>query len=312
MRQAEIVFQQVLMIFVYVALGVFSRKKEILTKESGESLSRFALMIISPCLIVGSYIRPYEPQMAKGIILAFFLAVVYHGAATFLAVLMIPAKDDQRYRVERLGTIFSNCGYMAIPMIQAAVGSEGVFYAVPFISVFTILLWSEGVVFMKDRGSVKVKNMFINPGFLSFIIGLIIYFLRIPVPGLMEQTLNTITALNTPLTMITVGCFLAEVSVGKLLANGRLYYLALLRLVIFPLGFIMLMYLFRVENWLECASKVEWALMLACACSAPASTTQFPAMYGRDSVYGAQIIAVTVFFSIFTIPVLTILCQKLF
>ncbi len=311
MQQAEIVFQQVLMIFIYVLIGILCRRKKILTKESGESLSRFALMIISPCLIAGSYIRPYEPRMAKGMLLAFFLAVLYHGAATLLAVFMIPAGKDQRYRVERLGTVFSNCGYMAIPLIQAAVGAEGVFYAVPFISVFTVLLWSEGIIFMKDRNFIKLRNMFINPGFLSFVVGLAVYFLRIPVPGVVQQTMDTIMAMNTPLTMMTVGCFLAEVSVKDIMMNMRLYYLALLRLVVFPLVFVIIMYVFRVGSWLEGAEEVEWALMLACACSAPASTAQFPAMYGRDSVYGAQIIAVTVFFSVFTIPALTIFCQKL-
>ncbi|MDO5407876.1 MAG: AEC family transporter [Eubacteriales bacterium] len=312
MQQAMIVQQQVLMIFIYVTIGIGCVKKNILTQESCVSLSRFALVIISPCLIAGSYIRPYDSQAAKGLLLSFGLAVLYHAIATLLSVILIPKREDQKHRIERMGTIFSNCGYMAIPLINAAVGPSGVFYAVPFISVFTVLLWSEGVILMTDRERVSWKQMFVNPGFLSFLVGLAIYFLRIPIPSLINQTIDSIKALNTPITMITVGCFLAGVSLKNILKNRRLYYVGVLRLIVFPMVFLLLLCMMRVSRWLPCAEEVEWALLLACACSAPASTTQFPAMYGQDSVYGAQIVAVTVLFSVITIPMLTLMAQGLF
>ncbi len=301
------VAKQVLLIFVYVSIGILCVKKKILTVESGTSLSNFALTVISPCLIIGSYLRPLNRESLSGLLLAFVLAVVYHAVATAAALLLIPKRADIRYRIERMGAIYSNCGYMAIPLITATVGDIGVFYAVPFISVFTVLLWSAGVMITTGEKKIEPKKMFLNPGFISFVIGLLLYLTQLRLPDMAVQVLNNIMALNTPITMITVGVFLSKISLRSTFTNGRIYYTCALRLLVFPLMMIVLIKVLGITALNAKAPDVVMAVVLACACSAPASTAQFPARFGLESEYGAQIIAVSVLFSVLTLPLLNLI-----
>lgn len=55
----------------------------------------------------------------------------------------------------RFATTFSNAAYMGFPLIQAMYGSEGVLYASVYVTVFNILLWTVGIVYVSESMSFK-------------------------------------------------------------------------------------------------------------------------------------------------------------
>ncbi|MDL2233745.1 AEC family transporter [Ruminococcaceae bacterium OttesenSCG-928-L11] len=307
MEQAVLVARQVALIFIYVAIGMVCTKRGILNEKTGRSLSDFSLSVITPLLIIKYYVRPIDAPSFQGLGLAFFLALLFHGLATAGAVLLIKKREGEEYRIERLAVILSNCGYMAIPLIRVTAGEIGVFYAVAYICVFNIFLFSAGMMLLTGERKLNPRRMFLNPGFIGFFVGLVLYLTQLPVPALILEAMDAIIVFNTPLPMITTGIFLVGIRWKETFTNPRIYYGALLRLIVFPLAMIGLMKLAGVQNWLPDAHNVILVVGLGCACPSAAAVTLLPAKHGLNGQHGAQFIAVTTVLSILTLPLMTLL-----
>lgn len=306
MQEALLVGRQVLLIFLYVLIGILCVKKKIINFESGKQFSNFIVTVVMVSLMIKSYIRPMEKEHLLGLTLALFLAIIFHIIAIIASSLLIKEREDIRYRIERMGVIYSNCGFMGIPLIYAAVGDIGVFYAVAYISIFNIVLWSHGVMAITANKKFNIKSAIINPAFIAFTIGLIIYCTQIYIPDIITQTLGSIADMNTPLAMITTGVFLANIDLKSTFTHKRIYYVTALRLIVLPIIMLVIIKVLGVSNWMPGANEVVMTSVLGCACPAAASITLFPAKFDMDGEYGAKIIAVSTLLSIITIPIFTL------
>ena len=306
MQQAFLVARQVFLIFIYMGVGIVCTRRGILDEQTGRKLSGFALSVIMPLLLIRYYLRPLVREELWGLGLAFFLALVFHALATVAAVLLIPKAQDTDKRIERLGVVISNCGYMAIPLIKAVLGDVGVFYALAYISVFNLVLWSVGIVLLTGERKMSAKKLLLNPGVLGFAAGALLYFLQVPIPPIVMEAIDGLVAMNTPLPMITTGIFLAHINLRETLTNKRIYYVTLLRLVAVPLVFLLMVKLANVSAWMPSAPAVVLAAGLGCACPCAAAVTLMPANFGLKGDYGAQLIAMSTLLSIITLPLMTL------
>ncbi|RCX09961.1 hypothetical protein DFR58_1315 [Anaerobacterium chartisolvens] len=311
MQEALLVGRQVLLIFIFIFIGIACIKKKIVSEEAGKSFSNFVLAVVMPCLMVNSYLRPVEKEHLKGLALAFLLAVVFHIMAIVLSSILIKRREDARYRIERLAAIYSNCGFMAFPLISVAVGDIGLFYAVAFISVFNVLIWSNGIITLTGRKSFSLKACLLNPGFIGFITGIVLYLTSFPVPGVIRDAVSAISLANTPLAMITTGMYLAGINFKTAFRNVNIYFTTAIRLIVLPLIMLLIIKLCGVAGWMQGADDVIMSSILACACPVAASVTLMPARFGLDGEYGAMIIAVSTLFSIITLPLFNLLTRIL-
>lgn len=307
MAEALLVGRQVLLIFLYVLIGIFCVKKKIITSEAGKQFSNFIVTVVMVSVVIKSYIRPMEKQYLLGIVLAIGLAALFHILAIIASSLFIKEREDIRYRIERMGVVYSNCGFMGIPLIYAAVGDIGIFYAVAYISIFNIVLWSHGVMTLSGEKKINIRSAIINPALIAFTIGFVIFCTQIPVPNMVVEVLGSIADMNTPLAMITTGVFLANIDFKSTFANKRIYYVTALRLILLPMIMLTIIKLLGVIHWMPGANEVVMASVIGCACPAAASITLFPAKYNMDGEYGAQIIAVSTLLSVITIPVFNLI-----
>ena len=53
--------------------------------------------------------------------------------------------------------IFTNCGFMAIPLLDALFGQIGVFYCNAYLTVFNFVVWTYGLFLMKPKDEKKVS-----------------------------------------------------------------------------------------------------------------------------------------------------------
>ncbi|MDF2614222.1 MAG: putative rane protein [Clostridia bacterium] len=309
MQEAILVGKQVLLIFIYILIGILCVKKKVVAIESGRALSNFLLTVVTPCLMIKSYIREVEEAHLRGLTLAFLLAVMFHGIAITASSVLIKKREDLRYRIERMAAIYSNCGFMAIPLIAVSVGDIGLFYAVAFISIFNIMIWSQGVMLMTGQKKFNIKSAVFNPGVIGFAIGFIVYCTQIHVPVIINQAITSISDLNTPLAMITTGIFLSNIDFRSTLNNVNIYFAGSMRLVILPIIMLLMVKVLGVSHWMPGANDVIMTSILAAACPTAASVTLFPAKFGLDGEYGAKIIAVSTLFSVVTLPVFTLIIK---
>ena len=293
------VASNVLVMLFLMLIGYFFTKKGIFTADGIKQMTELTLRVAVPCLIINSYQREFDIEMAKGLGLALIFTVVIHIVYILIATVVFKKREDKKDRVSKFGTIYSNCGFMALPLIQAIYGDEGVFYAVAYVTVFNVLYWTHGVfLYTSDAKQLSLKKIIFNPGVLSAIIGILLFVTRITLPAPIGKTIGFLAAINTPVPMIILGTYLITLNIKQTLKNGSLWAVTVLRLIILPIITVFALKLLGWENTLS------MPLILASASPVAALTTLFAVRYNLDSEYSAQAVSFTTLLSVVTIPVI--------
>ena len=299
------VILEVAVILILILVGYFTVKKGMFTKESLGSITSFLLYIVTPCLIVSSFLSA-EPGKLDGwtMLLAVVLPALSIVISIAVSYMLFRREPLGRRRVLRFSTVFCNVGFMGIPLVEGIVGSEGVLYGSFFIAVFNIFCWTYGYVMM-GGGKVRLKALLLNPGVIGIVIGLPLYLLDVPVPALFVEPVELISALNTPLAMIVVGGYIAQVKLRAFVSDLAVYKMAVLRLVVAPLLYLVLVWLLRPDETLLMSTVIQAATPVAANC------VLFAVQFGSDAELASKSVAVSTALSVVTIPLLTVLVQAL-
>ena len=307
------VAQQVAILFVLIGFGAALRKLKILSDAAIEGLVNLLILFVTPCLIVDVFQRPFDPAMLKGLGVAFLVAVLGHVAVIALSYACVRHHDENVRRPLMLAAVFSNAGFMGIPLEQALLGDRGVFFGAVYIVVFNLFMWSWGCNLMKNE-EFRMKNeksgvnlhSLLNPGTIGIALGLPLFFLSVKLPAMVGEPVHQLANLNTPLAMIIIGFCLANARLGRVLRTGGVYVATAIRLVAYPLLIVAALYPFRAH--------LDRDMMLATtiAASAPvaAMVSMFSAKFGRDVDTSVAMVSGTTLLSIVTMPVVIALAMK--
>lgn len=298
------VFTQVVILLLLILTGFVLAKNGILTENGSKSMTDMVLTIVTPCVIIKSFIREYDPSLLKNLLIAFLIAFLCHIGFILLAHLLLRSKDIYKQKVLQYGVVFSNCGFMSLPLQQSILGDMGVFYGSSYIAIFNLFIWSYGITLMSgDKKYMTPKKLIINPGIIGLTIGLIIFLFSVPTPKIVNETVFYIASLNTPLPMIIIGFHLANSKISEGLRNIKCLFAILLRLFIFPLIALGVMYICGVRGTMLISSLIS--------CSAPtaAITTMFSAKFGRDTSLSVNLVSLSTILSLISMPVLITLAQ---
>lgn len=292
-----IVAQQVAILFVLMAVGAACRWTNLLSEAVVRGMVNLLLFVVTPCLIARAFVRPFESDLFAGLGWAVAAAAGAHVLGV-LASYLVRVRDVSRERSLRFAVIFSNAGFMGIPLQQALLGAEGVFYGAVYVVLFNLFCWSYGLVLMcGSLRNVKVRTLFVNPGSVGIVCGLPFFLLSWSLPTVVDEPLRMISDLNTPVAMIVTGWYLASSSFRPVLTCPAAWLAGGLRLIVIPCV------MAGVMVWIRPAAS-EMALAMVVASSAPvaAMTTMFSAQYGRDVSISAGLVSVTTLLAILTMP----------
>lgn len=304
------VAQQVLIIFLLIWVGITVRKTNLVTAEASRIFSNLLITVIMPAMLIDACIRPFRREDLQALGFAFLLALVFHILNIILATVLIRKREDPDYRVERMGAIYSNCGFMTFPILQATLGDIGVFYGIAYVAVSGIFSWTHGWHNLTGE-KLNVRKVFLNPGMLAVLIGLPIYFLQIPLPGVVTETISMMGDVNTPLAMIITGIFLAEVDLKSLFTDFAVLLAAAVRLLIAPGAMLLILFLTRASGLFLAAGDVIFAHIVPAACPSAAFTILLVSRLRLNSGRSAGIIAVSTLFSVITVPLFAYLASLL-
>jgi predicted permease len=268
------------------------------------------LFVVTPCIIVDSFQRPFNSNDLGLLGIALFVAILYHALNIFFAHTCVFEKEQKRQRVMRFGLVFSNAGYMAFPLQEAILGKNGLFIGAIIIAVFNILLWTYGVwemsgsLFKADGKMSKARQLLstakagiINPGTLGVIFGLIFFFNSITLPEIIGKPVSIIASLNTPIPMIIIGFYLANAKISKVFTDLRAYNMMFLRLIVVPVVLFGLLYVMNIRN-----HNLVVALVIAASAPAAAATTMFAAKFNQDTLHSVAVVSYSTLISMITMP----------
>lgn len=294
---------KVAVILILILVGCFITKRGILTERGASEITTVLIKLVTPCVIINSFVGNEGELDAGLLIMAMVLPAVWQLMGLGLSLLVFRKEPLERQKVLRFSVIFSNVGFMGIPLVQGIVGDKGVIYASFGVVVFNLLCWTYGYSMMSGGARLDLKTVLLNPGVVGLVIGLPIYFLKLQLPGIIAEPLGYIADLNTPLAMLVVGSYIARADLRSFMSDLSVYKVSLLRLIAVPAAMLGVLMLLRPEKDLFLATIVQAATPVA------ANAVLFAVQYKRDSELASKLVAVSTVLSILTIPVLTILAQ---
>ena len=306
------VASQVAALFLMMGVGAALRRLRQIGDEAVGGMVNILMFVVTPCVIVDCFQRPFDGAMLGGLGLAFAFAVFGHVALIAVSALCLRGRDDDTCRTLRMATVFSNAGFMGLPLEQAILGSRGVFFGAVYVTVFNLFIWSWGVMLMRrdsdgagDGSAARRWKMLLNPGTVGIALGLPLFLASARLPAVVAGPVHHLANLNTPLAMLAIGYSLAGARLGRVARLGRFYAAAALRLVVSPLLLVAAMFPFRR------ALDADMMLAMVIASSAPvaALVSIFASKFRRDVDVGVAAVSGTTLVSVVTMPVVIALAM---
>ena len=302
----ETIFRQTIIMLMLIMVGFLCSKSGLISKSTNKELSGLVLQVVNPIVIFMSYQRDYQSELAKDLGLTFLISAGAFAAAIGISMLLIRRRKGRDTEVERFSAVYSNCGFMGIPLVNALFGMEGVFFLTAFITVFNLTVWTHGVILISgERDMRRVVKVFYSPTMIAIALGLISFFLRLRLPSVPSDALEQIAGLNTPLAMIVSGVTIADTKVKDLLTKPGVYYTVFLRLLVIPLVIAFALAPMSINE------KVRMTVVVASAAPPAAMCTLQCVKYGKNSLYASEIFAFGTILSVATLPAVVRLAERL-
>ena len=302
--------QQVGVLFTLMAVGYVCRRKGLFSDAFVKGAVNLLLLIVTPCLIIHVFQRPFTKELLANLGMALAAAFFAHGVGLLFAETCFRRVDDMRKGILKFGTVFSNGGFMAIPLEYALLGAEGAFYGAVYVVVFNLLCWTYGLKVMcghlKDLDN---RILFVNPGTIGLTVGLPLFLTSTTLPQVIGEPIRYLSELNTPLAMIIIGYYLADARFAAYFRCAPALVASGLRLLVIPS--MVLAVLIMVRGF---GLDPVMAVALTASASAPvaAMDSMFAAKYGKDVDLSVGLVSVTTLISIITMPLIVGIAMSIF
>lgn len=301
-----LIFEQLMKMFLIMLLAFFCYKKGLVNQEGNQTVSNLLLLVVNPFVILTVYQTEYDPAMVRGLLYAAAAAAVSHVLAILVTTLVIRPSSGPDYAIERYNAMYSNCGFIGIPLINSVLGSTGVFYLTAYMVAFNIFSWTHGVILMEKKCSFKnLREGLLSPVFIATVIAVFLFFLQIHIPGMVLDSMEYIADMNTPLAMMVAGFSVAQADLPKMCRNARIYFISFIKLLLLPL--LMLL----VLSFMHMSVEVADTILIATACPSAATGTMMAIRYRQNYTYSSEIFALSTVLSLFTIPMVVFLAERI-
>lgn len=292
-----VLINQIIMMFIIMMLGLVLYKIKWIDASGAAQMADVVIYVSTPCLTVQSLFVAFDPEVLVNALFCFLVTFIIMLVSIVLAhgVFRKPESGLARY-----GVVFSNCGFIGIPLVRSVLGPEMVFQLTASNLASTILVWTYGVLQISgDKSQVAVKNILLNPAIFSLFIGLACFFTGFRFPEPVTMAIDGLGDINTGLVMLVLGTYLGQVDFQRLIVQPRMYQVSALRLIVVPLFSVGVMMLFPMVD-----ASVRLTVVIAIAAPAAALTAVFAKKYGKDSELGVGLVAFTTLLSMVTMPVI--------
>ncbi|UZQ86496.1 AEC family transporter [Thermoclostridium stercorarium] len=302
----DIVFDQVLILLIIMVAGVIAGKAGIIADGASKKFSELLLYVTSPMLVLGSFFFEYSAEKFINGLMVFLIATVFYFFSIFLSSILFKGFDEKIKPIMRFSSVFSNAGFIGLPMMKALYGQDGVFLGSFYIVAFNLFVWTFGYTMYgeaKKGDGIKslMKKALLNPSVIAVYVGIIIFVLRIPVPESVKSAVNYIGDMTMPLSMLIIGALISTAKIKELVNDARVYYVSAVRLILMPLLAYGILYLLGVPE------QIVSIIVTALAMPVAATTTIFADLFDKDAVFASKAVMVSTILSVITAPVIVAL-----
>ncbi len=296
-----ILINQLIQLFIVICMGYLLYKINIFNEEVNQKLTKLLLHVSLPAMILSSVLSQTERPPATEVVEVFIIAVAMFVLLPVISVIVVKLmrmpKEQQGLYI--FMTTFSNVGFMGFPIIDALYGEKGVFYAAIINIIFNVAVFTYGTIMMHygtgKKADLNLKKL-INPGILCSVASILIYVIDISFPAPIENAVDTIGSITTPIAMMLIGATLAKMDVKSVFNDWRVYMFSVAKQLILP---ILMFYAAKIFIKNEFILGITLIMFLM-----PVANTAllFATEYHRDEKLAAKTVFITTLMSLATIP----------
>ena len=306
-----LIVEKIVSIFLIMAVGFVANRTGVLPREGNKFLTNLLIKVIAPCMIFSSI-------TSKELTDDTFAATLYTllGAALFSVCAAVLGWVLCKYLLrvsplEDVGVyafVFAslNSGFMGFPITLALFGQDILYFMVVHNITLTLYLYTLGpiILSMSSQGSQK-KSAFdlrsllaslLNINTIVAFVSIILLFAGLHLPALLFESIETIGNATVPISMLLVGVQLGESNPLKIIKNGKLVAISVLKMFLLPV------LTFLAVNWLPILPEVKLCMTFAAVFPGAVAAVPVVAIEGKNSLTCAEMVAFTTFLSVATVP----------
>lgn len=302
MQISLLLAHEIAQLFLILLAGFVLVRAGLLRAADSKVLSVILVYLVIPCVIIDAFQIEDTPAIRAGLAVSFAAAAAIH--LLFLVLTGLMRRFLGLDAIERATAIYSNAGALVIPLVQALLGQEYVIYSCAFIIVQLVLLWTHGSMILRGAGALSWKAILTNVNLLSIAAGAVLYAGRIPLPAVLSGAMDDMGALMGPLGMLLAGMAIAESPLRQLVCTPRYYLTAALRLVVYPLAALVLLWATGMAALLPDGRAILMTVYLAAITPACTTITSMVQLYGQDAGKSSALYVMSTLLSIVTMPLM--------
>ena len=301
------------LIFILLAVpGYIARKYKFLSTTQIDGFAFILVNILWPAMIIDSMtsVTISDNLINMGIYTATISTIVYTMSLVLaLAYVKIRNLPNALGSIFIFAIAFNNTGFIGMPFIKEVLGNEALFIASIIELVNDIFIFSVGLMLFQSSNSNKRQinfKSFLSPGFISVIVGLLIFSLHICLPALIIKPIGYLSNATTAIAMFLVGAQLGEISLKELYKEKNAYEINFFRLLIIPLLLFVFLYL-TSDHW----TLANSVLVIMFGTPVATCTAIFARQYKCDYHFATKCVMLSTFFSAITLPIWLFLTSRI-
>ena len=291
---------QIILMFCLMLVGVLINKFKFMHAQTSNDLTNILLYIVSPCLIINAFEQKYSASRINQFILVAIGILVFYVIAIIVSKLIFGRlKNENLRRITQYGSVYSNAGFMGIPLISALFGSNGVFFAVVSLAGFNIFSWTHGVSLFRDKDEkIDFKEIILNPNIIAIVVGLLMFVFSLRLPGTINTVVKYVGSINTPLSMIVIGNSLANIKFSRDMLDKNIGLTLILRNLILPIIMVFLL------KYLGVTGIAYYTTIIMTACPVAGIVVLFTLQAHGDAGPAISLMSISTILSLVTIPLI--------
>lgn len=291
------VFEQVLILVVFVAIGYILSKLKVINSENSQILSSILVYVFLPCNVFKTYAsnfnREYIVNHYKVGLVSLLLIAVIAVLAFFIAKLF--TKNSYDRKVYEYSMVVPNSGYMGYPLAESLLEGAGLINFMVFSIPVQLYIYTYGFSSL-TKCKLSLKKL-LNPLMITILLGMIFGLLEIPIPDTVTGILEKSGSCMGPVSMLLAGVVISQFKLKDVFGNYKIYILSAISLIILPLALGGILRLFCDDSLVAVA-----VLFYSLPCGL--NSVVFPKLVGEDCRTGAGIALISTLISVLSIPLM--------
>jgi len=310
MDLALILGKQVCSMLIYIIAGFIAYRKNLVSIEQSKGFSSALMYIFAPCMLFQSFQRDFEMEKLQGLLFATIASLIANFFFVLIAKYVFIRKETATAPTERSSVVYTNAGYMAIPLIGAAFGMEAIFYSTGYLIVFNIFLWTHCLFQISgDKSQISFKKVIFNPSIIAIFLGLLAFIFGLRLPTIISTATIGMSNLVAPLSLFIIGIILGSVKFKELFSQKRVYYIVALRLIVFPLLLLIFFKAIHFTSIIPNGKGILTIVLVAAYAPIATSVSVFCQQFDKDAKYASKLITISTCLCVISMPIMLAISQ---